>query len=389
MKRISNCIKIFFAVILVVALSKVGSVKGVEEKTEVVSPYERLEISADKNASVKITKAMFDLTETDWFYIHYNSSGEVVDLDVINSSFNGFTLNKGEYALVSTTNVEATMNYTSIAESCSVERRDSKLVDYLPIDYTYYFDIHNNGDTAIDILVKGNFKVDLTYLDANGGTIREVADTTLPTTLESGERIYFTASSKGNYDIKEAKLGTVYYTMAEHTDVDAYYNMLDKYSAMTTWEWATDGTIYTIVNNANYDIEVKNLSKCVIQYDRIDADGTVVETYSNYGCAPFDDCYFHVTIPAGGKVIYYYYDEPDASQVLTTTFYTVQKDALTCGEIYVPEGDITKSGTYRLDSEKEYTLGSGKWTVEGDKTVYSGGVSFYVEESGDYELTLQ
>lgn len=42
------------------------------------------------------------------------------------------------------------------------------------------------------------------------------------------------------------------------------------------------------------------------------------------------------------------------------------------------------SGSFELKSETEYTLGAGSWTVTGDNTVYSGGQSFYVTESGNY-----
>ena len=37
-----------------------------------------------------------------------------------------------------------------------------------------------------------------------------------------------------------------------------------------------------------------------------------------------------------------------------------------------------------LVQKTEYTLGTGSWTVTGDNTVYSGGQSFYVTESGNY-----
>ncbi|MGN0427624.1 MAG: hypothetical protein ACI4F0_07470 [Agathobacter sp.] len=42
------------------------------------------------------------------------------------------------------------------------------------------------------------------------------------------------------------------------------------------------------------------------------------------------------------------------------------------------------SGNFNLNNGTEYTLGAGSWTVTGDNTVYSGGQSFYVTESGNY-----
>lgn len=50
---------------------------------------------------------------------------------------------------------------------------------------------------------------------------------------------------------------------------------------------------------------------------------------------------------------------------------------------------ITTSGILRLRSGVAYRLGIGKWTVEGDTTVYEGGTTFYTTESGDYNFTLQ
>ena len=43
-----------------------------------------------------------------------------------------------------------------------------------------------------------------------------------------------------------------------------------------------------------------------------------------------------------------------------------------------------------LIKDVEYTFGSGTWTVEGDSGVYSGDMSFYVDDAaGTYQLTLQ
>jgi hypothetical protein len=52
--------------------------------------------------------------------------------------------------------------------------------------------------------------------------------------------------------------------------------------------------------------------------------------------------------------------------------------------------EITQSGIYNLIKDVEYTFGSGTWTVEGDSGVYSGDMSFYVDDAaGNYQLTLQ
>jgi hypothetical protein len=40
-----------------------------------------------------------------------------------------------------------------------------------------------------------------------------------------------------------------------------------------------------------------------------------------------------------------------------------------------------------LEDKESYKLDSGSWTVSGDNTVYNGGVSVYVNESGEYVFT--
>lgn len=49
------------------------------------------------------------------------------------------------------------------------------------------------------------------------------------------------------------------------------------------------------------------------------------------------------------------------------------------------EGDtISWSGTYSLKANTPYKLGGGNWSVQGSKTVYRGGSTFYVKTDGDY-----
>ena len=72
MKRISNYLKILLAVILVIALTKNGSVEGVEESKQTVSTYGSIEIAPSGDAEVNITNDMFELTSTDWIYKYYN-----------------------------------------------------------------------------------------------------------------------------------------------------------------------------------------------------------------------------------------------------------------------------------------------------------------------------
>lgn len=49
------------------------------------------------------------------------------------------------------------------------------------------------------------------------------------------------------------------------------------------------------------------------------------------------------------------------------------------------EGDtISGSGTYSLKANTPYKLDGGNWSVQGSKTVYRGGSTFYVKADGDY-----
>ena len=57
-------------------------------------------------------------------------------------------------------------------------------------------------------------------------------------------------------------------------------------------------------------------------------------------------------------------------------------------ETWVRDG-IQTAGTLRLTAGTGYRLGSGKWKVSGDETVYEGGNSFYVAESGSYDFAQQ
>lgn len=54
-------------------------------------------------------------------------------------------------------------------------------------------------------------------------------------------------------------------------------------------------------------------------------------------------------------------------------------------ETWVRDGIIT-NGKKKLRRERLYKLGSGQWTIDGDSTVYSGGGTFYVKNSGEYHF---
>ena len=52
-----------------------------------------------------------------------------------------------------------------------------------------------------------------------------------------------------------------------------------------------------------------------------------------------------------------------------------------------PADSIEAGGTKNLKMSVQYKLGIGQWTVAGDPTEYTGGVSFYVHTAGDYNFT--
>lgn len=55
-------------------------------------------------------------------------------------------------------------------------------------------------------------------------------------------------------------------------------------------------------------------------------------------------------------------------------------------ETWVRDG-ITTNGIKHLSRERVYKLGSGEWTIDGDSTVYSGGITFYIKNKGEYNFT--
>lgn len=52
-------------------------------------------------------------------------------------------------------------------------------------------------------------------------------------------------------------------------------------------------------------------------------------------------------------------------------------------------GVIAEVGEYYLETGKAYTLGDGTWTVNGDTTKYTGGITFYVTTTGNYTFSRE
>lgn len=58
--------------------------------------------------------------------------------------------------------------------------------------------------------------------------------------------------------------------------------------------------------------------------------------------------------------------------------------SITVSEKSPVENIISQNGTYSLQAGTAYQLAKGNWHVEGNRTVYQGGSTFYVKTDGDY-----
>lgn len=214
MKRISNCLKIFLAAVLVIALTRTGSVKGVEQKTQTVRTIDHIEITVTSDVGVNITKDMFELTNTDWIYKHYSSDMILNSVGIIDTAFEGVTLGAKEVFMCAPLNDEAVIDYTYISDMAVVTYTEFEYIfDYYVMDYLYSYEIDTFEEEPVYIFTEGDFKVDINYLDADGNILETVLDTSLAATLNNGEKIQFTASSEGSYDIKQAEIGYFYFTV--------------------------------------------------------------------------------------------------------------------------------------------------------------------------------
>ena len=131
----------------------------------------------------------------------------------------------------------------------------------------------------------------------------------------------------------------------------------------------TDGTapiISGVENGKTYygdqkvTITDENLSSITVNGSAVEVSGNSVDITLN----PSDGVYSIVAADTAGN----------------QTQYTVE-----VLETWVRDG-IKTNGKKNLKQARMYKLGSGKWTVAGDNTVYTGGGSFYVKNGGEYDF---
>ncbi|MBQ8527502.1 MAG: hypothetical protein IJ429_03425 [Lachnospiraceae bacterium] len=66
-----------------------------------------------------------------------------------------------------------------------------------------------------------------------------------------------------------------------------------------------------------------------------------------------------------------------------------KKITITMASSWVDGGVVPNESKVKLVKNQPYTLGSGKWKVEGDTTCYAGGNQFYVKSEGTFEFVRQ
>ena len=77
---------------------------------------------------------------------------------------------------------------------------------------------------------------------------------------------------------------------------------------------------------------------------------------------------------------------------------STEEDTEVPGDIEIPvepdvpagpiDGIVSTEGTVHLEAGTAYKLSEGNWSVSGDDTVYTGGITFYVLEDGDYDFKV-
>lgn len=203
-----------------------------------------------------------------------------------------------------------------------------------------------------------------------------------------------------------AKLTDIWYYIA---DSDLFpenrdYTDQEIEEAVSIWTGYTDGI--TLAENGNHVVYIKAMdSNGNVAY--VNTAGIVIDTVlpTIFGVENGGVYYGDTVIRASD-------DNLDTVKVdgiavqLTNGAYTISADNQThtvavtdkagnqisyklyTYETWVRDG-IQTAGTLRLTAGTGYRLGSGKWKVSGDETVYEGGNSFYVAETGSYDFAQQ
>lgn len=154
----------------------------------------------------------------------------------------------------------------------------------------------------------------------------------------------------------------ILYARAEDADGNAVYASTDGIvvSSAPVISGVTDGGVYE--GDTTFTVDGADLESVTV-------DGQEVSLTNNSYTIIADDLTHRIVArnSAGGE---------------TVCEITVNKKSSATSE-------ITDAGTYTLAAGTAYTLGSGRWMVLGDNTVYEGGRSFYVSAGGEYSFQKQ
>ena len=385
MRKLSNWIKVLLPLILVIIICKTGSVKGAENIE--ISYEESVQITYKDGIpeeEVYITKDMFDMTNTNWLYCYYNSDG-IPEMGIIDKEFEGLLLEPTMVSFMcSPESGEATFYGSSLpADYFNVEEYYIRAVGCIDVDYSVDYNVFNQEDMTIYLMVEGDCKFNYSVTDGYTGEEDDAGNgTSLPTMLESYKNFDFSVARDGEFDVENPFVAKVYYSTGETYRIYVEGTKAEGYNEEITFEYNLDGTIYEIYNNANYDITIITNSQASFILESYYSDGSEYEIFENY-VGQDTDC----VIPAGGKLVINY--EENMDEAITFRFYSMYESLLDVKLIKIPNEAIVESGTYRLEAGMGYYLGEGYWTVGTDGNIYMGGKTFYVKNSGDYQLTLQ
>lgn len=384
MKRLSSFMKIILVFIIVMTSVRICPVQGAQ--AEEISNIDSINIifgDTIPDTDIIITKDMFDLSKTDWIYVYYNSDG-IPELGIIDKNFTGITLEpsmtkfvcspkKGSatfYGDLLPDGIEFTANYFIPAVQC--------------IDVNYYteYEIYNSEQENIYFLMDGDYKVDYSITDINHNVLDSGENAEITMSLECNNYLIFKLPDKGDCTIENPHVGSLYCTTGVNNAVYIEKTVLEDYNATTQNTYNMDGSIYTIYNNANYDIDFRINGTIAFSWETYTAEE---EIYESLGSETGEEQ--GIIIPAGGRTEIIY--EKTEGETFTFKHYSIHESLLDVSIIKIPGEIIAVSGTYRLEENVMYSFGNGNWTVDDGDLTYNAGISFYVDKAGDYKLTVQ
>lgn len=142
------------------------------------------------------------------------------------------------------------------------------------------------------------------------------------------------------------------------------------------------------VNAFKIDTEAPNVgagNNAVFYADKVDIavnDDNLSKIVVNGNEIKFTGTYAKIPLTSDNGKKYYQIVASDLAGNAATVNITVAAP-------WMREGVIPSGLSIHLLRSENYTLGSGKWTVSGDTTTYTGAQNFYVGSDGDYVFTQQ